>query len=233
MKKILITLSAFAFIAFAGSAAASSNGGYGTIECQPIYGGGETCQTSNKFVLDKKVLHPTKTKGDVEVYVDNLSINDPKYAPGQTIKFQLNVTNTGDNKLDSVTLTDYLPNYLTYVSGPGSYDSNSNKLTYNIENLSSNESRQFIIVAKVKDGNSLPSTENTVCVVNQASITRGNDESRDNSQFCIEKTVSKGGLPVMPAPKITQTPATGAESFALIGLIPAAVGGIFLRRKSK
>jgi len=233
MKTLVIGLTAFAFIAFTGSAFATSNGGYGTIECQPIYGGGETCETSNKFVLDKKVLHPTQTKGNVEVYVDNLTVNDPKYAPGQTIKFQLSVTNTGSSKLDEVTFTDYLPNYLVFVSGPGTFDSNSNKLTYKIENLNSNETKQFIIAAKVKDANVLPNTQSTVCVVNQASITSGRDESRDNSQFCIEKTVTKGGLPVMPAPKMTQTPSTGAESLALLGLIPAAVGGLFLRRRSK
>lgn len=232
MKKIIFALTAFAFVAFTGSAFASNNGGYGTIECQPIYGGGETCETSNKFVLDKKVLHPTKTKGNVEVYVDNLSINDPKYAPSQQIKFQFTVTNTGTTKLDEVTFTDFLPNYVEFVSGPGSFDSNTNKLTYTIEDLNANETRQFVIVAKVKGANSLPNTQNTVCVVNQASLTRGNDESRDNSQFCIEKT-TKGGLPVMPAPKMTQTPSTGAESLALIGLIPAAVGGLFLRRRSK
>ncbi len=234
MRKLIFALTAFAFIAFTGNAFATSNGGYGTIDCQPIYGGGETCETSNKFVLDKKVLHPTKTKGNVEVYVDNLTINDPKYAPGQTIKFQLSVTNTGSSKLDEVTFTDYLPNYVEFVSGPGTFDSNSNKLTYKIENINSNETKRFIIVAKVKGAGSLPNTQNTVCVVNQASVTFGKDESRDNSQFCIEQTTTtKGGLPVMPAPKMTQTPSTGAESLALIGLIPAAVGGLFLRRRSK
>lgn len=228
MKKIILSSLVLMFGLFG---AGYSYASYGSVACQPIYGGGETCVTSNKFVLDKKVLHPeTSGKGETEKYVDNLSINDPKFAPHQTVKFELTVTNTGNNTLNELTLTDILPSYVTFVSGPGTYNKDSNTLTFKVLNLNANESRKFIIETKVKDANSLPNAQGVVCVVNQASVTFEKDESKDNSQFCIEKTVTNT---VMPAPVITQTPSTGAGSLALIGLIPAAVGGLFLRRKSK
>jgi hypothetical protein len=71
-------------------------------------------------------------------------------------------------------------------------------------------------------------------MVNQASATVGKEKSTDNSQFCVEKSVAttKGGLPVYPAPAMSQTPATGPEMLPLLGLIPGALGGLILRRKA-
>lgn len=231
MKKLFITALVFMFGIFT---AGYSYASYGSTNCTPIYGGGTTCESSNKFTLDKKVLNPeSNSKGGNEQYVDNLSINDIRFNPKQTIKFELTVQNTGDKTLNELVLEDVLPAQISFVSGPGSFDKNSNTLSLNIVNLNPNESRKFIIVTKANDSNSLPSGQGIICVVNQAVVRSGNDESRDNSQFCIEKAVTKGGLPVMPAPNMTQTPSTGAESLALIGLIPAAVGGLLLKRRSK
>lgn len=230
-RLILTTLAVTIFgLVMAGGSYAS----YGSEACVPIYGGGQTCETSNKFVLDKKVLNPeSMTKGGAEAFVDNLSINDPKYIPSQIIKFELSVTNTGTTTLDTLTLTDVLPSYITFVAGSGTYDKDSNTVKFNITNLNAGETRKYIIEGTVANAETLPGDQGITCLVNQASVTYSNDESRDNSQFCIEKTVTtKGGLPVMPAPVITETPSTG-PGLALLGLIPAGLGGLILRRKSK
>jgi hypothetical protein len=72
------------------------------------------------------------------------------------------------------------------------------------------------------------------CVVNQAKATSGKNSSSDISQVCIQNSVptTKGGLPVYPAPNMSQTPATGPEMLPLLGLIPGALGGLILRRKA-
>lgn len=44
--------------------------------------------------------------------------------------------------------------------------------------------------------------------------------------------VTKGGLKVFPAPEVTQTPPTGPEMLALIGLLPLGGIGILLRKKA-
>lgn len=229
MKKIALIVTLFLF----GLSSSASFASYGSEECQPIYGGGETCITTSKFIIDKKVLNPEKTKGGVESYVDNLFNNDPKYVSGQNIKFQLVVTNTGDSAISELTLSDTIPSYVNFVSGPGTYDAKSRTLNFQILNLNANESRKYFVEVKVKNADSLPSGQGTPCAVNQALVKSGNDESRDNSQFCIEKKTTKGGLPVLPAPGLKQTPATGPEMLGLIGLIPAGLAGLLLRRKSK
>jgi uncharacterized repeat protein (TIGR01451 family) len=230
MKRLLITgLVLISGLFMAGYSYAS----YGSVACQPIYGGGETCEYSNKFVLDKKVLNPSSvTKDSTGIYVDNLSINDSRYAPGQKVLFELSITNTGNTTLSEITLTDIFPSYVTYISGAGSYDKNTNTLTMKVVNLNPNETRKYILEGKINDASNLPNGQGITCVVNQASATYGNDESKDNSQFCIEVTSTKGGLPVMPAPIITKTPATGPEMLPLLGLIPAGLGGLFLRKRS-
>lgn len=214
--------------------AGTSHASYGSEACTPIYGGGQTCETSSKFVLDKKVLHPDASKGEVKNFVDNLTINDPKYFSGQTIEFELNVTNTGTETLNELTLTDIMPSFINFVSGPGTYDKDSNTLKLQIINLNAGETRKYIITGTIAGADALPSGQGITCIANQASVLYEDNESKDVSQFCIETTITtKGGLPVMPAPEITETPDTGAGMLSLIGLIPAALGGIYLRRKSK
>lgn len=234
MNKLIF--SALAGVTLSLFLASGSYASYGAEACQPIYGGGQTCVTAGKILIDKKILHPTqKTKGgDLSTFVDNLSINDPKYSPLQTVKFQLVVTNTGDSTLSEVKVTDILPAYVNFVAGPGNFDASNRTLTFNIVNLNPNESRKFTIETKVVAPDSLPSGQGVVCVVNQASALFDSEESKDNSQFCIERKVTtKGGLPVVETPKgITQTPATGPELLSLIGLIPAGAAGLFLRRKA-
>lgn len=228
MKKIALIVTLFLF----GLSSSASFASYGSEACQPIYGGGQTCVTTAKFILDKKVLHPKGTKGNAQVYVDNLSINDPKYTGGQIIKFQLIAANTGNKTISELTLTDILPDFVDFVSGPGTYDSKTRTITLSIPNLNPDESRKYTIETKARTNETLPQGQGIVCVVNQASLISGSDESRDNSQFCIEKKTTKGGLPVLSAPGLKQTPATGPEMLGLIGLIPAALGGLFFRKRT-
>ena len=231
-KAIILSI---ALLTFVGISAGSAYASYGSVACQPIYGGGQTCLTSDKIVLDKKVLNPSSSKGKIQAFVDNLSVNDPKYFAGQNIKFELTVTNTSDSTIPEITVSDTFPSYVEFVKGSGNFDSGSKTLTFKIPNLNADESRKYIIEGKVVSADMLPSGQGVVCVVNQAAAKTGNNESLDNSQFCIERTVitTKGGIPVMDAPKgLKQTPSTGPEMLALIGLIPAGLGGLYLRKRA-
>lgn len=204
--------------------------------CQPIYGGGETCVQVGNLSIDKTVKNPSTGS-----FVDNLNINDPKYSPSSTVTFQITVTNTGSGNISKTTVKDTLPGYVTFVSGPGSFDADSKVLTFEINNLGAGKSQTFTLEAKTADQENLPTDQNVTCVVNQAKATSEKMESSDNSQFCIEKsteetpkggTTTKGGKKVFPAPKVVKTPDTGPEMLALVGLIPMGVGGLILRRKT-
>ena len=210
---------------------ASAQGVRADTACQPIYGGGQTCVQVGNLLINKTVQNP-----QTGAFVDNLNINDPKFTPTSSVTFHITVTNTGGSAINKTTVKDTLPGFVSFVSGPGSFDANTKVLTFDIGNLAGSESKTFTVVAKVADGGQLPANQGITCVVNQAlAASENGQQSSDNSQFCIEKPVlgeTKGGLKVLPAPKVTTTPPTGPEMLPLIGLIPSGVFGIFLRRKA-
>ena len=231
MNKLILTLTVATFLTFSGSAfaAESGYGGYGT-PCEPIYGGGEVCVSKGQILINKTVKNPA-----TGAFVDNLSLSsDPKYSANGIVEFQLTLTNTGKDTLKEVTVVDTFPSYIDYQTGSGTYDSNNKTLTFKITELQAGESRIYIITGKVVDIAKLPVDQAVTCVINQVKATSSENESSDLSQFCIEKviTTTKGGLVVMTAPTMTQTPSTG-PGLALLGLIPAGLGGLILRRKSK
>lgn len=200
--------------------------------CQPIYGGGQTCIQVGNITINKLVQNPKSND-----FVDNLGVNDPRYSPSSTVTFHLVVTNTGSADIAKTTAKDIFPQFVDFLSGPGSFDANTKTLTFEVKNLKAGESKTFTVTGKAANADQLPSSQGITCVVNQAIATADNGaQSSDNAQFCIEKPVlgvTKGGLKVLPAPSITTTPATGPEALPLALLLPGALSGIFLRNKSK
>lgn len=231
MKKLLLIALATGLMSLSSVVSASAD-----TSCQPIYGGGETCVQVGNLSVNKTVKNPSTGS-----FVDNLNVNDPKYSPTSTVAFQITVTNTGSGNISKTTVKDTLPSYVSFVSGPGSFDANSKVLTFEVTNLNAGESQTFTVQAKVADANGLPKDQGVTCVVNQVLAKSDKMESSDNSQFCIEKpgetpkggeTTTKGGKKVFPAPKVVKTPDTGPEMIALAGLIPMGAAGLFLRRKA-
>ena len=51
--------------------------------------------------------------------------------------------------------------------------------------------------------------------------------------FPTTPTQSKGGLPIQPKTDVKTTPATGPEALSLLGFIPMAAAGFYLRNKTK
>lgn len=198
--------------------------------CQPIYGGGQTCVTTGTISINKTVMNPKTNQ-----LVDNLNINDPRHQPGFVTTFQITVTNTGNTSISRIKVSDIFPQYITFSSGTGNFDSNTKTLTFEVNNLLANETRNFTIQGKVVDSSLIPINQGSVvCVVNQATATNLDNASQviqDNAQFCIEKTATSSGFPVFPT-TITVTPSTGAESLVLFSLIPTGIAGWFLRKHS-
>jgi len=227
MNKVFLSIFALAIFALITSA----KGALADTACQPIYGGGQTCVQVGNVLINKTVQNPQTGS-----FVDNLNINDPKFAPASSATFNITVTNTGSSTINKTTVKDTLPQFVSFVSGPGSFDSNTKVLTFDVSDLKAGETKTFTVVAKITDAGQLPADQGITCVVNQALATAENgQQSSDNSQFCIQKPVlgeTKGGLKVFPAPVVTTTPATGPEMLPLIGLIPTAVLGFLLRRKT-
>jgi uncharacterized repeat protein (TIGR01451 family) len=215
MKKILFS------ILLLGTFLATTTAAHA--DCQPIYGGGQSC-TSNNFTINKLVQMPGKGGGN---FVDNLGINDPRFSPSQTINYELIVTNTGNSTINTLNVTDTFPQFINFVSGAGSFNSNTKVLTFTINNLGGGQSQTFNLQAQTANSGTVP--VGITCVVNQASVNDNNgNTTSDSSQACIQN-----GATVLPPTTIKTTPPTGPEMLPLALLFPGALGGIFLRKKSK
>lgn len=228
----IVLLSTFYFLSSVPAASAA-------VACQPIYGGGQTCVQSGNVVIDKKVQNPVNT-----VFVDNLTPNDPKYVPGQTVTFTITVSNTGGAMLPKVKVQDVFPVYVREYAGPGSISGNT--LSFDVLNLNPGEARTFTVSAKVIGADQLPN-KTVICEINNnvndplqnRAIAIVDGQTEDNAKFCIQKeavggpvTTTKGGLKILPAPQVTTTPSTGPEALALFALLPSGIAGLFLRRKA-
>ncbi|OGH02171.1 MAG: hypothetical protein A2798_03515 [Candidatus Levybacteria bacterium RIFCSPHIGHO2_01_FULL_37_17] len=219
MKKLFTLISVFAFAVLLFNVQSVS------ADCTTIYGGGQSCPPSYNFDINKLVQTPGKGGG---TFVDNLSVNDPKYSPKQNVTFKLTVKNTGDKTIPTLTVVDTFPSYLSFVSGAGNYNSSNRTLTFTISNLEAGKSQEFTVVGKLSDENMMPSDQATICLVNYAQVSDNSTQSNDSSQFCVQKQVLGK---VFPAPKVVTTPPTGPEMVTLVGLIPAALAGFALRKK--
>lgn len=212
-------------------ATSQAHAGASVSQCQMIYGGGEVCPPSIKFTLDKKVQNPTSG-----AFVDNLGVNDPKYKASQKIAFKITITNTGTAAIENVTITDTLPQFIGFDSGSGNFDKATNKFSVTINKLEVGQSKTFDLVGRAADAKTLPQDKGMVCPINTADARENKGTAaQDSAQVCIERevTTGKGGPVVQPPVKVTTTPQTGPEMFALTALIPTGAVGFFLRRKSK
>lgn len=228
LKKTVIALTTVLLTLGAITAAHADGTGYGTSNCQVIYGGGEVCPTTLKFSIDKKVLAPTKGG----VFIDNLGFNDAKFLPGDQVPFKIIIKNTGDKTINQLTVVDTLPSFLTFTAGPGTYDQNNKTITYIITNLPSGQTNEQTIVTTIANVDTLPKDQGVMCLTNNV---KGNDNNgdvaNDSSTFCIQKEAMTPKVFTTIPPK--SIPNTGPEMLPLLGLIPAGLTGLMLRKKSK
>lgn len=153
------------------------------VRCETQYGGGEVCVKTGKLQIDKKI----KFNGN---FFDNLFGGDAhKYVPGDEIEFKLIVKNVGDETFSSVQVKDTLPSILELKEG---------NLSYEIKDLTVGKTEEATIKAKVVSADKL--TDNSICDVNTAEATSGNDSDKDTAKFCVVKQV------------LAATPVTGPET---------------------
>lgn len=231
MKKLFITsLFAASVVLASANAAYASGDSYGQSNCHVIYGGGQICKDKVKFTIDKKVQEPTKGGS----YVDNLNVDNTKYAPANDVVFKITITNTGDKMIKKLDVTDNLPQYVTFASGTADYNKTNNSFTYTITNLDKGATHEQLFVVKVADANALPQNQGVICLTNNVKAT-DNDGSlaTDSSSFCVERNFSQPEPQVFNKVPLKTVPNTGPGLFSLIALIPAGIAGYKLRNKSK
>ena len=213
-KHILISLlSGLACVACLASVAPSA---YADV-CTTQYGGETTCQPSD-LTVNKQVRN-----GNTNVFVENLSASDPTFSPGSDVLYRHIIKNSSGETFNPVNVKDVFPRYLTFVSGPGTYDKNTNTLTFSLENLIAGETRTVDLMARVVNTDYF-NGKSFVCVTNYAEVKALNRADSDTAQICLQNNVLG----------VTTLPVAGYND--LILLLPFAGLGIagfaLLKKKS-
>jgi len=199
-----------------------------TLHVSGQYGqyGGKT--PSYSILVDKMVSKPTDKKGGSQTYtyLDNLSPSDPRFSPNQEVWFKIKVKNTSNINLNAVQVTDYVPQYLMPIEGPGKWNPDNRTITWNAGDFGVDEEKVYYIKMQVYDQNSLPSDKGLFCVINKVVAKKENiayDE--DTAQLCVEKQVI--GAKTVPQ--------AGPEYGILLlaGNILGLGFGIYLKRNNK
>ncbi len=211
--RILSVLAAMAMVAVMAKPVSA------TVTCWTDYGGDEVCDRTGDLYLLKQVSLPRDNENDSPTFKDDLSEADvERYVNGQQVVFKIDVKNIGDATVSTVTVKDYFPAYLDFVSTErGSWDSSNRVVTYEIGDLEVGEVDTVKITAKIN-------TDNYACVYNKAVATpnEGNGDS-DEARLCMGERVLG----------VTTMPETGVEALAGIGFLAALGAGVVLVKKSK
>lgn len=185
--------------------------------CPSIYGA--KCPTGVLFI-DKKVKNPQT--GEL---VESLSANGPTFLPGQEVSFRIEVKNNGLADMHNIQVQDKLPDFVDFISGPGSFDKGAKALTWNIDKLKPGEFKLFDVKIQVKTQKDLPDLD-LPCVTNFIQVQQDKNIAQDSAVFCIQTKVL-GTVPELPK--------TGPQETAiiLIGSSTLLIMSIYLFLKGK
>lgn len=188
--KLLIALSILVLSAPASVALASVVPTPAAI-CSPIFGGGPTCQQSDLVTINKKVLSPkvAATNGAVFTdndFVENVTQKDTRYTPNTPTAFRLYVTNKTNKELKDVVISDVFPqNFLTFVTGNGTFDVKTHTFTTKIT-LKAQEVRKITIQVLTATTDDILKSNAPLCTVNVATAVVNKKTSQDNSMLCVD-----------------------------------------------
>jgi uncharacterized repeat protein (TIGR01451 family) len=176
-KYIFVIIAAATFLI----ATTTADAQYG---CPPY---GAECPPSSKIVVDKQIRDPRNGN-----YVDNLTLADYKFAPGEDVIFKITIKNTGNKDVENVEGVDTIPQLTDTLLLSGETRESLRELTKNFGTLKANETRTWFIRVRVKASDQIPA--GTVCgdpkAINRITV-RAKDmpNATDTSSFCIQKSV--------------------------------------------
>lgn len=174
-------------------------------DCEPNYGGGETCIFNKSFKITKEV----RIKDEDDDW--EKKVTDVK--KDETVEFRIKVKNVGEVEVDNMKIRDILPDELERTGGDG--------LTEIWDDFEPDETKEFIIRAKI-DEDEFDRDNFEKCVVNKVELFFDGDfEGSDTAIVCYEKG------------EIKELPSTGAESTLAMGIagLEMIVGGIVTKKR--
>lgn len=176
-------------------------------DCEPNYGGGETCEREEDIDVDKKVRIYDEDLDDDEGFSDKVT----DVEEGDILEFKIKVKNKGDD-IEDIDVKDSLPNELKMVSGEDSE---------HYDEIKAGESESFRFKAKVKDSEFDRDDSFEKCVVNKVKVKQGDEtKASDTATVCYGDS------------EIEELPSTGSGA-ALVAAVGSAVSGLGLYLKKR
>lgn len=162
-----------------------------------------------RISVDKKIRDIGSTQ-----YFDNIESSNKTFFEEDIVEFQVNVKNVSPEVMYNINVKDFLPKYLSLIFYPGKFDNDQSIIEWNIDKLNADESKTYLIRAKVNNSAKLNMrTKQT----NKAEACGAGQCDNDNASYFIGKI----GIP-----------ATGASDIILkTGLVASIAGLGFLFRK--
>lgn len=171
-----------------------------------------TTETKKEISIDKTI----RGIGDTQ-YFDNIESSRKVFYENDVIEFKIKVENTGNQDLVNIKASDKLPNNLTLIFFPGTYNSNERLIEWTIDRLSPGEHKEYLVRAKVTDVTEIKSI---VSRTNNAKACSDNTCDDDNASYFIGKST---------------VPATGAGDLIVktIGIVTLVASGLALRKYAR
>ena len=194
---------------------------------------------SQTIMITKMVAMPNANLTDPTQgnYVNNLTPSNPRFTASEFIFFKITVQNTSTVTLNNAVFTDFVPDFLTPVAGPGTFDPTRRAITFNIGDMGPGAQNTYYLQMQIANQSTLPSESGVFCKVNTAQASADNTPiDQSTSQFCIETAAPVATPTATPTPaiqRVTTVPSTGPEfDFLVLGAnIIALTTGIYLKKK--
>ena len=123
------------------------------------------------------------------------SVNKASAMPGDTIQYQINVTNHGPSSASNITIEDLLPYDLNFISSDSdNYTPSSGQ--WLIESLSANQSSILNIIAQIKLETNVSLIENTAKIIKLNEIETNTSDNIDSVQTSIYKEQQSADLSI-------------------------------------
>ena len=159
--------------------------------------------------VDKKVRALPDTK-----FFDNIDKSQKVFHSGDLIEFSIRIENTGDQDLTQIQAEDVMPKYLELIFNPGTYNKNSNTISWKIDTLKPAESKTYLIRAKIAQ---IASDSAETKLTNLVEVQANGVNNKDTSSYFIDK----GSIPK-----------TGDNTLVIkTAAVLAAIAGAFALRK--
>jgi len=151
--------------------------------------------------------------------LDNVPSSKYVFVDGDTIEFEITVTNTGNEDLTDIKLSDVLPKYLSLIFNPGSLDVDLDTLNWSLDKLLAGENKVYVVRAKIS-GFEASNGLQTIKLTNKALVTANGVSDQDSASYFVAKKI---------------VPTTGDDSLPIKTalLVSVSVSALFLRKLAR